>query len=120
MPFFYVKDILSAAINIVDDYGFFTSKTSKRPTWKLVTEYAYNHVKKPIEDDDSINHINVKFRDESLQIIKWVKFLPDKAYKHSSYMSSVREVIDRGYCGKHMFGLVVALIPIYRERRAKL
>jgi hypothetical protein len=120
MPYFYVKEVLSAAINIIDNYGYAASKTSKNPTWKLVTEYVYSHVKKPVEDDDSINHISVRFNDESLQIIKWVKSLPDKAYKHSSYMSNAREVIGRGYCGKNLFGLVVALIPIYRERKAKL
>lgn len=112
MPYFDVKEILSTAIKIVDEHGYVSSKSSNRPTWKLVDKYIQEHVKHPIEDD-SINHIKIDVVDESLKITEWVKAVQDK----SSYMLTAKDVVHRGYCGKHLFGLVTSLIPIYRKHR---
>lgn len=117
MPYFDVKEIISTAITIIDDRGYESSKTSKKSstwaTWKLVDKYINDHIDDIDEDD--VNHLNIPIKNESLEIIKWVKL---QSYK-SQYMSTVKEVIDRGYCGKHLFGLLTSLVPIYRERISK-
>lgn len=109
MPYFDVKEILSTAITIIDQHGFESSKTSKYPTWKRVDKYINEHTS--FIRDDSVNSINVNITDESLKIIQWVKSLQCS----TDYMSTVKQIIERGYCGKHLFGLLVSIIPIYRE-----
>jgi len=116
MPYFDVKEILSTAITIIDDNGYISSKTSKNSTWatwKLVDKFITDHAKDLDEDD--VNYLYVPIKDESIEIIKWVKSQSDI----SQYMSTVKEVINRGYCGKRLFGLLTSLVPIYRERANK-
>ena len=109
MPYFDVKEILSTSIKIIDEYGYESSKTSKYPTWKRVDAYINKHCN---SIDEDVNHINISVSEESLKIIQWIK----SAHCKTNYMSTVKQVIERGYCGKHLFGLLVSIIPIYRER----
>ena len=109
MPYFDVKEILSTSIKMIDEYGYESSKKSKYPTWKRVDKYINEHTS--FIRDDSVNSINVNITDEFLKIIQWVKSLQCS----TDYMSTVKQVIERGYCGRHLFGLLVSIIPIYRE-----
>lgn len=115
MPYFDVKEILSAAITIIDAHGYKSSKESGIPTWKLVDQYIQEHLATDL-DEDFINHTNIKIRDEAINIIKEVLNHSPK----TQYMSTVKEVIERGYCGKHLFGLIISFIPIYRRRRLNI
>lgn len=108
MPYFDVKEILSTSIKMIDEYGYESSKKSKFPTWKRVDAYINNNCN---FIDEYANHINIAISDESLKIIQWVKSLHCK----TSYMLTVKQVIERGYCGRHLFGLLASIIPIYRE-----
>ena len=107
MPYYNVDKILSAALNVIKTYGFKSSKLSVHPTWKRTYDYMKDR-----------HFVNIDTEDESLKIIEWVKSLPPEKCK-SSYMSNARQIVERGYCGKHLFGLIVMLIPIYRERNSK-
>lgn len=109
MPYFDVKEILSTAITIIDKHGFESSKTSKYPTWKRVDKYINEHTS--LIKDDSVNSINVKVTDESLKIIQWVKSLQCS----TDYMSTVKQIIERGYCGKTFIWTTCINYPIYRE-----
>lgn len=110
MPYFDVKEILSVAINFIDKYGFDSSKTSTNPTWKQVNSFIQSNSKPPVEGS-FIYRINTHIEDESIKIIEWVKSLNNK----TQYISTVKNVIERGHCGKHLFGLLISIIPIYRE-----
>lgn len=110
MPYFDVKEILSVAINFIDKHGFDSSKTSKNPTWKQVSSFIQNNRKLP-STGSFIYRINTHIEDESIKIIEWVKLLNNK----TQYISTVKNVIERGYCGKHLFGLLISIIPVYRE-----
>lgn len=110
MPYFDVKEILSVAINFIDKHGFDSSKTSNNPTWKQVSSFIQSNSKSPVEGS-FIYRINTNIEDESIKIIEWVRSLNNK----TQYISTVKNVIERGYCGKHLFGLLISIIPIYRE-----
>ena len=71
MPYFDVKEILSAAITIIDVHGYKSSKESENPTWKLVDRYIQDNITDI--DEDSINHINIDIKDEAIDIIKEIK-----------------------------------------------
>lgn len=101
MPYFDVDEILSVAVKMIDKHGFESSKSSTNPTWKLVDKYIQSGKKISIED-------------ESLRIIDWVKRLPDTSLR-SPYMQTAKQIVERGYCGKHLFGLMTMLVTIYRK-----
>lgn len=101
MPYFDVDKVLSVAVKMIDTHGFESSKSSTNPTWKLVDKYIQSCKKISIED-------------ESLMIIDWVKSFPESTVK-SSYMRIAKQIIDRGYCVRHLFGLIVMLVHIYRK-----
>lgn len=101
MPYFNVDKILSVAVKMIDTHGFESSKSSTNPTWKLVDRYIQSGKKILIED-------------ESLRIIDWVKSLQESTVK-SSYMCIAKQIIDRGYCGRHLFGLITMLVQVYRR-----
>ncbi len=117
MPYFDVKEILSTAIMIIDKHGFVPSKVSADPTWMRVNDYVNDHVTRL--KDSSVNKIGIPIADESLKIIDWVSSLQGVQCK-SKYMTTVKQVLERGYCGKHLFGLLTSLIPIYREHVYRL
>lgn len=107
MPYYKVKDVLSSAIKVINLHGFSTSKSSSNPTWKLTYDYM-----------KECNFENIQIEKESLYIIDWVKSLNNKSCS-SVYMSNVKKIIERGYVGRGLFGLIVNIIPIYRERKRK-